>query len=324
MIRTIKPKNARSKRALEKKQPKIVENVKTALFIPGQTSNKILHDVMVELSSLKDPYFKRLQRKNHILPFEDASSIEFLSEKNDASIVVLSTNSKKRPNNLTFIRTFDYHIYDMIELQVMQNYKLLKDFHTKTFQLGLKPMVTFQGAIFDTNPVYKQIKSLFLDMFRGEVTKFVDVAGLQWVLSISAAEEDDQQDAGVSKKPAVHFRVYRLKTLHSAEPKLPRVELEEVGPRLDFHVGRYQAAPAELQTEAYKVPKELQKKQRKNVEVNRMGDTVATIHVGRQDLSGLQTRKMKGLKSRYDQQTEEPVDVIEESLEEPATKKQKK
>lgn len=33
MIRTVKPKNARAKRALDKKEAKLVENVKQASFI---------------------------------------------------------------------------------------------------------------------------------------------------------------------------------------------------------------------------------------------------------------------------------------------------
>lgn len=36
MIRTVKPKNARAKRAMDKKEPKLVENVKQASFVhPG-------------------------------------------------------------------------------------------------------------------------------------------------------------------------------------------------------------------------------------------------------------------------------------------------
>ncbi|QPG75040.1 rRNA-binding ribosome biosynthesis protein rpf2 [Brettanomyces nanus] len=323
MIRTVKPKSARSKRAMDKKQPKIVENVKSALFIPGQNANKALHDITVDLAALKKPYCKRFQKKNQILPFEDSSSIEFLSEKNDSSIVVLSTNNKKRPNSLTFIRTFNYAVYDMIELQVLSNYKLFDAFKKVTFQLGLKPMFAFQGSIFDTNPVMKQVKSLFLDMFRGEVNKYVDVAGLQWIISISAIEEDDQNQA-ISKLPLVHFRVYKLKTYHSPEPKLPRVELEETGPRLDFKIGRHESASAEVEKEALTVPKQLQPKEKKNVQTDMLGDKVAKVHVGKQDLSGLQTRKMKGLKSRYDQVGVSETDEIEIKIqEEPESKKMK-
>lgn len=337
MIRSTKPKNARSKRALEKKDSKIVENTKTALFIPGNNSNQALHNITVDLGSLKKPFIKRFTKKNNILPFEDTSSLEFLSEKNDASLLVLSTNNKKRPNNLTFIRTFDYKVYDMIELQVLSDYKLFQDFKKTTFQIGLKPLFTFQGHIFDVNPTFTQIKSLILDMFHGEQSNLQDVAGLQYVISVSAIEED-VNDTNISKLPLVYFRVYKLKTYKSNEPKLARIELEETGPRLNFKIGRVHHADVEMEKEAFKVPKQLQPKERKNVQTDNIGDQVAKIHVGTQDLSRLQTRKMKGLKSRYDQinsededdaisDEDEFVDAVsdndEAEFEEPSSKKQK-
>ncbi|GMG21341.1 unnamed protein product [[Candida] boidinii] len=60
-----------------------------------------------------------------------------------------------------------------------------------------------------------------------------------------------------------------------------------------------------MEKEAHMVPKQLQTKERKNINTDDMGDKVAKIHVGTQDLAKLQTRKMKGLKSKYDQMTEE-------------------
>ncbi|KAG0681687.1 rRNA-binding ribosome biosynthesis protein rpf2 [Pichia californica] len=308
MIRSTKPKNNRAKRAIEKKESKIVENVKSALFIPGNSSNQALHDITVDLSSLKKPYIKRFTKKNSILPFEDTTSLEFLSEKNDSSILILSTNNKKRPNNLTFIRTFDYKIYDMIELNVLSDFKLFQDFKKMTFQVGLRPLFSFQGHIFDINPTFIQIKSLFLDMFHGENSTLQDVAGLQYVISVSAIEEDDN-DTAISKLPLVYFRVYKLKTLKSNEPKLARIELEETGPRLNFKIGRVQHVDPEMEKEALKVPKQLQSKERKNVQTDASGDQVAKIHVGIQDLSRLQTRKMKGLKSKFDQNNSDDEEV---------------
>lgn len=324
MIRTVKPKNARSKRALEKREPKLVENTKSAIFVRGQSSSQALHDITVDLAALKKPYSKRLEKRNKILPFEDATGIEFLSEKNDASLIVLSTSNKKRPNTLTWIRTFDYHIYDMVELQVLSNYKLFDDFKKQAFQVGLKPMFVFQGQIFDIHPVYKQIKSVILDMYRGDVVKYQDVAGLQSIIAVSALEEDDN-NSSVSKLPLVFFRTYKLISVKSTEPRLPRIELEETGPRIDFKVGRYQAADAEVEKLALKKPKQLDHKMRKNVEIDKMGDTVARVHVGKQDLSKLQTRKVKGLKSRYDQvdSDAEEVDVVDEIIDDSEPKRQK-
>lgn len=44
----------------------------------------------------------------------------------------------------------------------------------------------------------------------------------------------------------------------------------------------------------------MQAKQKKNVETDIVGDKIGRIHLGRQDLSELQTRKMKGLKRSRD------------------------
>lgn len=287
------------------------------MFIPGQTCNKLLHDAMVDLSALKKPDMKRFSKKNDVHPFEDASRLEFFSEKNDCSLMVLGTHSKKRRNNLTFVRTFGYKIYDMIELQIAENYKLLSEFKKQTFAVGLKPMFTFQGAAFDTHPVYKQVKSLFLDFFRGAQTELQDVAGLQHVIAVTI--QGDFQDG--EALPNVLFRVYKLKTYRSDQGgrKLPRVELEEIGPRFDFKIGRIHTPSPEMVKEAHKRAKQLETKTVKNVERDSMGDKLGRIHVGKQDLSKMQTRKLKGLKSKYDQnsvnsETEDYVNDNEEHL----------
>lgn len=295
-----------------------MENTKTALFIPGSNSNKVLHDAAVDLSALKKPEIKRFTKKNDIRPFEDASKLEFFSEKNDCSLLVLSSSTKKRKNNLTFVRTFGYKVYDMIELMIMENFKLLQDFRKSTFAVGLKPMFTFNGAVFESHPVYQHIKSLFLDFFRGETTDLQDVAGLQYIISITAGEHEEGQPL-----PLVHFRVYTLKTLKSTQ-KVPRVELNEIGPRFDFAVGRREGPSPEMQKEALKKPKQLMQKTVKNVELDMMGDKIGRVHVGKQDLNNMQTRKMKGLKKRFDQVGEEFDDpVYADEPEQPASKKAK-
>ena len=59
-----------------------------------------------------------LRRHNAVHPFEDATPMEFLSQKNDASLFAFGTHSKKRPHNLVFGRLFDHHILDMVETGV--------------------------------------------------------------------------------------------------------------------------------------------------------------------------------------------------------------
>lgn len=294
-----------------------MENTKAALFVPGSTGLKFLHDAMIDLMALKKPDAKMFQKKNEVRPFDDALGLEFFSEKNDTSLMVFSLNNKKRPNTLVFCRFFNFKVYDMVELLIQDNWKLLRDFKKLTFSVGLKPMFSFNGE-FDTNPALAHVKSLFLDFFRGDETDLQDVAGLQHVISVSVGEIEDPNSPTL---PLVHFRVYKLRTLKSGQ-KVPRVEVEEVGPRFDFKIGRRTPPAPEVEKAAMARPKQLHAKEKKNVTTDLTGDKLAQIHVGSQDLSKMQTRKMKGLNKRYDQVDEEEFDGEDFDLE-PESKKQR-
>ena len=66
--------------------------------------------------------------------------------------------------------------------------------------------------------------------------------------------------------------------------------------------------------EALKRAKGGEQRVKKNVDMDSMGDKVGRIHLGRQDLSELQTRKMKGLKRGRG--GDEKLEVNGEELEE--------
>lgn len=65
--------------------------------------------------------------------------------------------------------------------------------------------------------------------------------------------------------------------------------------------------------------KKKQAKTKKNIETDLIGDKVGRIHVGKQDLDQMQTRKMKGLKRSRD----EDVDMADEAMEDQEVKKSK-
>ncbi|KAI0970130.1 ribosome biogenesis protein RPF2 [Xylaria arbuscula] len=299
MLREIKPKNARSKRALEKKAPKIIENPKSTLFLRGTTCSQIVQDALADLHSLRQPLAKKFSKKNDIHPFEDASSLIFFSEKNDTSLLVFGSSSKKRPNTLTLARTFATNqILDMIELHIIpETFRTLAQFKSRKFAVGLRPMMLFSGTAWDS-PVaneYTILKSILIDMFKGDAgSDKIDVEGLQYIVSVAADEP-----AGDDVKPTVHLRLYLLETKRSGQ-RLPRVELEEMGPRMDFRIGRSQQPEEAAWKEAMRKPRAGEEKTKKNISTDIMGDKVGRIHVGKQDLSDLQTRKMKGLKRNRD------------------------
>ena len=68
--------------------------------------------------ALKRPNAISFSKKNDIHPFDDSSSLDFWSLKNDASLFLIGQDSKKRPDNLTFVRMFDHRVLDMCEVGV--------------------------------------------------------------------------------------------------------------------------------------------------------------------------------------------------------------
>lgn len=305
------PKTARTKRAVEKKAPQLVENAKTCLILRGEKCSQVVQLALADLNSLKRPLSIKFTKKNGIHPFEDPSSLEFFSEKNDASLLIYGLTSKKRPHALTFARTYQYKILDMLELYLdPETFRTLSQFKNAKCAIGLKPMLSFSGSLFES-PVpnaYTLAKSLFTDLFRGSDVTEIDVEGLQYMIHISCGEEVEGQPA-----PQIHIRNYRIVTKKSGQ-KLPRVEVEEIGPRMDFRVGRIQAADEQIMREALKKPKQLEPRTKKNIGMDSMGDKIGKIHVGKQDLSTLQTRKMKGLKRTREDRDEDTGDLEMEDM----------
>ncbi|GAM91440.1 hypothetical protein ANO11243_094900 [Dothideomycetidae sp. 11243] len=298
MLRQIKPKNARSKRALEKREPQIHENPKIALFLRYTSCSEITSLCMRDLQSLKAPLYERFDKKNNIHPFEDPSSLEFFSEKNDVSLLVYGSHSKKRPHCLTLVRMFAHKVLDMLELLIdPETLRTLHQFKCAKPARGLKPLIAFSGTAFES-PVpnaYTLARSILLDMFKGEETNNVDVEGLQYLIHFTVGEETETEPA-----PKIHLRCYMIRTKKSGQ-KLPRVEVEEMGPRIDFRVGRTREADPDVMKEALKKPKGLEAREKKNIETDIIGDKVGRIHVGKQNIGTMQSRKMKGLKrSRTD------------------------
>ncbi|KAI9654913.1 MAG: Glucosyltransferase-like protein [Trizodia sp. TS-e1964] len=297
-LKKLKPRNARSKRALDKQAPKPIENPKISLFLKGSTCSEIVGHTLRDLHSLKRPLAIKFSKKNDIHPFDNVSSLEFFSAKNDASLLVFGHNSKKRPHSLTLLRMFDHKLLDMIELHVdPESFRSLTQFKNAKYAIGMKPLIQFSGTPFespDSESPYMLAKSMFTDFFRGPYSQEIDVEGLQYIISIMTGDE-----VAGEAKPAIHLRVYLIKTRKSGH-KLPRVDVEEMGPRIDFRIGRMQVAEGATLKEAMRKPSQLLTHQRKNVGTDIVGDKIGRIHLGKQNLSELETRKMKGLKRKRD------------------------
>ena len=164
---------------------------------------------------------------------------------------------------------------------------------------------------------------MLMDFFNGEVIDAIHLAGLEHVISISlgptplslnaatstlqASSSTAAPSEDLSSLPKVHIRAYTIRLLASGT-RVPRVELTPMGPSLDLRLRRHTEPDAEMLKQAMRRPKlrkqDVEKglgKKRKNLEVDEMGDLRGRIHVGKQDLGKLQTRKMKGLKPGRDE-----------------------
>ena len=185
-LRVLKPKTRRGKRALLKRAPRLVEELKKVLLLHGGKSSAVLKDVLTDLSALKRGECLKLSRKNDsVRPFESGGEVtlEFLCQKADCSLVCLGSHNKKRPHNLVLGRTFDFKLLDMLELGVrhtrtrrpcsssatqppaaadfcgpstqVENYKPLREFGKVIAgaAAGSKPCLVFLGELFETDEV---------------------------------------------------------------------------------------------------------------------------------------------------------------------------
>lgn len=166
-------------------------------------------------------------------------------------------------------------------------------------------MLHFASELFSTHPRFIQLKSMLMSFFNGEQVDEICLSGLEHVISVSCAPTPPSLNStadNASSLPKVHIRAFTTRLLASGT-KVPRVELTPMGPSLDLVMRRHEPADEEMLKQAMKRPKLKKKdvesglgKKRKNLEVDEMGDLRGRVHVGSQDLSKLQTRKMKGLK----------------------------
>ena len=269
--------------------------------------------------ALKRPYSISFSKNNSIRPFEDHSSLEFWALKNDASVFVIGQNSKKRPNNITFARTFDNRLLDMCEVGV-ENFIGMKELKvwprsnpqhgshnisskTQTSTPGYKPLMHFSSEVFESHPRYIQLKTMLMDMFNGQVIDSICLSGLEHVISVTVAPAPPDLDpASSTSLPTVHVRTYKFRMFASGV-KTPRAELAPMGPHFDLVLRRNRAADEDMMKAASRRPKIAKKdvesglgRKRKNLEVDEMGDLRGRVHVARQNLDKLQRKKIKALR----------------------------
>lgn len=288
-----KAKTAKGRRLQKKREPKIIEGDKKAIFLKTTTASQLVSQALADLCTLKAPFSKQLSHRNPLQPFEDGSSLEFLTQVNDSSLFVVGSNNKKRPHALTFGRTFDGQILDMMEFTLdpssFRSIQQLSAERQTLARLGATPMVLFIGDVFETSEDMKQFRSLILDFFHIQDSDKINLAGLDRVIQITASVNPND----LSKK-LVTFRHYTVQK-KKGQDKFPKVVLEEAGPRLDLNFTRATRASRELQALSMKKHKQATIKHAKNVEMGYMGEKLGRLHMEKQDFNQIALKKTKSL-----------------------------
>jgi ribosome production factor 2 len=174
----------------------------------------------------------------------------------------------------------------------------------------------FASPLFDTHPRLMQLKSLLLCLFNGEAIESIALAGIEHVISIQlgplpvspgsthAAPLPGSVDDDPALFPPILIRTYTL-ALKSSSTRIPYIDLVPMGPSLDLVLRRHMQPDPVLLAASLKRPKLAkkdiesglgEKKKMRNKEVDDMGDLRGRVHVARQDLSKLQSRKVRALK----------------------------
>ncbi|CAG9132747.1 hypothetical protein JYU34_017519 [Plutella xylostella] len=278
-----KPTTRKGKKVLHSKEPKAEEGPKQCIFMQARNPSERTRKLLKDIYDLKKPDAAYLSRKNDFVPFEDAGLIEKLCYKKEAALFGVGSHSKKRPHNIIFGRTFDYGVLDMIELGA-EEYKAMSEFHNMKVLAGIKPCLLFNGPAWDLNNDLKRLKSVFTDFFYREKVETIRLQGLEHVLSFTATDEG-----------MVYLRSYRIQLKKSGQ-RTPRAELEEIGPSIDFKLRRTKLAADDLYKEACRVPREVRPITKKNISKDAFGSKLGRVHMVKQDVNKLQTRKMKGLR----------------------------
>lgn len=273
------------------KEPQVIEHTKKTFFVKGKKQGELGSTILKDIHKLKRPDAVILSQKNDILPFDDATFFERHGQKRDANLFWFASHNKKRPNNLVIGRLYNYQLLDMMELGV-EKYTSLEEFKIEKIDMGVKPCLVFNGEIWGESPEYERLKNLLVDLFHREPAKAIRLQGIEHVMSFTA------------KDGMIYLRSYKI-LLKKSGQRTPRVELEEIGPSADMKLRRSKLASDGLFKTACKQPKALLIKKKKNITKDGLGTTHGRIHIPKQEVEKLQTRKMKGLKKTNAERKEE-------------------
>lgn len=239
---------------------------KLSIVTKGNKSSPVISSCLQALHKFRVPNSMLLSKKHeNLFPFDNSEDAAKFFDSKDASLMIIGSNSKKRPNNLIFGRLFDGNFLDLAEFK-LDNYSEKPP--QKPLYPGLHPLMLFQGEAFETDPVLSRLKNLFIDYFGGKPLGKLDVKGICTLISLTVTQEG-----------LIDFRCYHLP------------EMQEFGPKFTLELRRNRIAEEKLFKVSCKDP--ILKKKKKNIETNVMKEKRGRVHVQQQDIKTIALKKRK-------------------------------
>ena len=280
-----KPKTHKGKLYLESLLPKLIENPKQCLFINTANSSEIMRMILNDLYLLRKDYSKKLNKKEKIENLTNGrDSIEFLCEKNNCSLFTFASDIKKRPMDITFGFTFNHSILDAFNFEVT-NYIPIEYFHNNNITIDsyMKPLLFFQGELFESEFEYERVKKFFIDYFRLYDVETAIISELKRIIVISIDNNDK----------VIKIRNYQIEG-EIKENNLNNINFIEIGPSLDLKERKFFIGDEEQYKKSLKQPKALMDIKKKNIKKNELlGIKEGVIHMQKQNLNAVSLKKYK-------------------------------
>ena len=289
-----KAKTHKGKLYLESLKPKLNEDPKECLFINTQNSNELMRMVLHEFYLMRKEFSKKLTRKENIFNItQNKENVEFLCTKNNTTFFSLSSHNKKHPMDLTLGCLYDHQVLDSFEFEVTNFIPMSYFKEGTTINSDLKPIIIFQGELFESDFNYDRLKKFFIDFFQLYDKPSVVISELRRIIVISIENEEK----------VVKIRNYQVNGDLMNKNNLNKINLVEIGPSFDLKERKFLLADEVLYKKALKQPKGVKEIKEKNIEKNKiLGEKRGRLHMQKQNLKAVSLKKFKKImnKDRFD------------------------
>ena len=286
---------------LESLMPKMIEDPKQCLFINTRNSTEIMRMVLNDLYLMRRDLSKKLTKKEEIINVvENRSNIEFLCKKNNSTFFALSSHNKKHPMNLTLGCLYDFQLLDYFDFEVT-NFLPMSYFKNEVvINSDLKPIIIFQGALFESDFNYDRLKKFFIDFFQLYDKESISISEMRRIIAISIDKDEK----------IVKIRNYQINGNLSNKNNLSKINLIEIGPSFDLKERKFTLGDEALYKKTLKQPKGIKETKEKNIEKNKiLGEKRGRIHMQKQNLGAVSLKKFKKImnKDRFDKKKKEAM-----------------